>query len=74
MHPEPAKTPSLPASELADASALAQDFGWRHQIIETQEVSDPRYAANDARRCYFCKTNLYDRRPSRRRSVSRSRG
>ncbi len=56
-----AKSPSLPASELADATALAEKLGWRHRIIETQEVSDPRYAANDARRCYFCKSNLYVR-------------
>lgn len=56
-----AKSPSLPASELAEATDLATKFGWRHRIIETQEVSDPRYAKNDARRCYFCKSNLYAR-------------
>ena len=56
-----AKSPSLPASELADATVLAEKLGWRHRIIETQEVSDPRYAVNDARRCYFCKSNLYAR-------------
>ena len=56
-----AKSPSLPASELADATALAEKLGWRHRIIETHEVSDPRYTVNDARRCYFCKSNLYAR-------------
>lgn len=56
-----AKSPSLPASELAEATELARTFGWRHRIIETQEMSDPRYAVNDARRCYFCKSNLYAR-------------
>ena len=54
-----AKSPSLPASELADATALAEKYGWNHRIFETQEVSDPRYAVNDARRCYFCKSTLY---------------
>ncbi|NQW18210.1 MAG: ATP-dependent sacrificial sulfur transferase LarE [Chloroflexi bacterium] len=56
-----AKSPSLPASELTDATALANRLEWQHRVIETQEVLDPRYAANDVRRCYFCKTSLYSR-------------
>lgn len=30
-----------------------------HLYIETNEVSDPRYAANNADRCYFCKDELF---------------
>jgi pyridinium-3,5-biscarboxylic acid mononucleotide sulfurtransferase len=30
-----------------------------HLYLETQEVSDPRYAANPADRCYFCKDELF---------------
>jgi uncharacterized protein len=29
--------------------------------IETKELEDPRYTANGADRCYFCKTELFDK-------------
>lgn len=54
-----AASPSLAPEELSDACAYAGQFGFAHRIVETQEVGDPRYAANDGTRCYFCKTNLY---------------
>jgi len=50
-----AESPSLASGELDDAVALAERFGWRHRVIQTRELEDPRYVANDARRCYFCK-------------------
>ena len=50
---------SLAPEEMEDAVAMAQQFGFRHRVIETQEMDDPRYAANDSQRCYFCKVNLY---------------
>ena len=49
----------MAATDLEEAAALALDLGLRHRVIETKEVEDPRYAANDARRCYFCKLELY---------------
>ena len=56
-----AASPSLPADELAEAVALAQSLGFRHRVISTQEVEDPRYLANTPLRCYFCKEELYSR-------------
>ncbi|MSQ08948.1 MAG: ATP-dependent sacrificial sulfur transferase LarE [Dehalococcoidia bacterium] len=56
-----ASSPSLASGELDDASALARARGWNHRVIETQEMHDPRYVANDVRRCYFCKNELYTR-------------
>jgi uncharacterized protein len=56
-----AKSPSLPSSELEDAKTLAKKFGWQHRVIDTMEMSNPDYTANDPRRCYFCKTELYTR-------------
>jgi uncharacterized protein len=53
-----AVSPSLAPSERDDAIALARQFDLRHQLIHTDEVEDPRYAANGPRRCYFCKTVL----------------
>jgi uncharacterized protein len=54
-----ADSPSLPRRELHEAVELAQRIGVRHQVIQTQEVNDPRYAANPSNRCYFCKTELF---------------
>ncbi len=54
-----ADSPSLPRRELHEAEEMARLAGIRHQIIETQEVHDPRYAANPNNRCYYCKTELF---------------
>lgn len=54
-----AVSPSLALEEEADAKQLAKQLGARHILVETNEVDDPRYAANPVNRCYFCKTELY---------------
>ncbi len=56
-----AVSPSLPAGELAEAEAVARRIGARWTSLETYEVDDPRYQANTEARCYFCKTELYNR-------------
>lgn len=42
-----------------DAADVAKQIGIRHIILSTDEISDPNYIANDARRCYHCKSHLY---------------
>jgi len=54
-----AASPALLPEDLEEASRQAQYIGIRHQIVETQELQDPRYAANPPNRCYFCKSYLY---------------
>jgi uncharacterized protein len=54
-------SPSLPVAEREAAIALARTLGARHQLLETHELADPRYASNPVDRCYYCKTELYDR-------------
>jgi uncharacterized protein len=54
-----ADSPSLPRRELREAEEVAQMIGIRHLVIKTNEVYDPRYAANPNNRCYFCKTELF---------------
>ncbi|WP_428939296.1 ATP-dependent sacrificial sulfur transferase LarE [Fontivita pretiosa] len=54
-------SPSYPAREMRDAIELAQRLGVRYRLVETTEHLDPRYAANPHNRCFYCKTNLYDR-------------
>jgi uncharacterized protein len=44
---------------LEQATAVAQHIGARHVLIESHEVEDPRYLANQADRCYFCKDEVY---------------
>ncbi len=56
-----AHSPSLAPEELQGAVDLAARFGWHHRVLQTQEMSDPRYVENNSRRCYFCKNELYTR-------------
>lgn len=56
-----ADSPSLPRRELRQAEELARQIGVRHLVIQTDEVRDPRYAANPPDRCYYCKTTLFSR-------------
>jgi len=53
------RSPSVAPEELEAASELSLKRGWRHLIVDTDEMNDPRYLANDGRRCFFCKTELY---------------
>ncbi|MBA2340381.1 MAG: ATP-dependent sacrificial sulfur transferase LarE [Pyrinomonadaceae bacterium] len=53
------ESPSLAARERAESEALSARFGFHHEIIRTEEVSDPRYQVNAPNRCYFCKDELY---------------
>jgi len=53
------RSPSVPASEIAEAARLAAALGARHLVIDTAEFTDPNYLANPTNRCYFCKSTLY---------------
>jgi uncharacterized protein len=51
---------SLPAIELADAAAFAEELGVRHETARTDEMAREGYRANAGDRCYFCKAELID--------------
>ncbi|MFH0937899.1 MAG: ATP-dependent sacrificial sulfur transferase LarE [Planctomycetota bacterium] len=53
-----AQSESLAPEELEETSALAQQFGFAHQVIQTAELQDEKYAANSLDRCFFCKSKL----------------
>ncbi|HOB74973.1 MAG TPA: ATP-dependent sacrificial sulfur transferase LarE [Phycisphaerae bacterium] len=53
------KSDSLAEAEFEEARKLAEQFGARHVVVETEEMKDPNYASNPANRCYFCKSELY---------------
>jgi uncharacterized protein len=54
-------SPSLPRRELEEARELAAKIGVEMVEIVTDEQDDPNYAANPARRCFFCKSALFTR-------------
>jgi uncharacterized protein len=56
-----ADSPSVPRSHMRDAAALTNDFGIRHEIIQTLEFENPEYAANNPDRCFYCKDELFRR-------------
>ena len=50
---------SVAPDEAEEARALARKIGARHVVVDSNELDDPRYAANPSNRCYFCKSELY---------------
>lgn len=52
---------SLAQSQKAEVDALVDQFGFNHEIVQTEELSDLNYTANAPDRCYFCKSELYGR-------------
>ncbi|MFN2516100.1 MAG: ATP-dependent sacrificial sulfur transferase LarE [Pyrinomonadaceae bacterium] len=50
---------SLPASQREETARLARQFGFRREVIQTQELEDTNYTSNGPTRCYFCKDELY---------------
>jgi pyridinium-3,5-biscarboxylic acid mononucleotide sulfurtransferase len=55
------RSASYPDSQWEMARTVASEIGLRVMEIQTDELSDPRYAANPTNRCYFCKTELWSR-------------
>ncbi|HXG36317.1 MAG TPA: ATP-dependent sacrificial sulfur transferase LarE, partial [Dehalococcoidia bacterium] len=56
-----AVSPSVPAAEVGEARQLARRIGIRHELIDTHEMDNPQYVANDPNRCFHCKDELYTR-------------
>lgn len=54
-----AVSPSLPPEEAEEAQDFARRLGARHVLVNSKEIEDPRYVANGADRCYFCKSELH---------------
>jgi uncharacterized protein len=51
---------SFSAYDREQVEALIAQGGFHHEFIETQEVANPLYAANNADRCFHCKDELFD--------------
>ncbi len=53
-------SPSLLPEDLEDARVQASEIGISHEVVETQEMTNPNYTSNPVNRCYFCKSELHD--------------
>jgi uncharacterized protein len=64
------RSASYPLEQWTTAREVADRFGVPVLEIDTDELHDPRYAANPVNRCFFCKTELW----SKLVPVARERG
>lgn len=60
---------SLAQDQRTEIAELVERFGLRHEILQTDELADPRYLANKSNRCYFCKSELYGKLAPRVREL-----
>ena len=54
-------SPAVATGELDGARRVAATIGIAHEVITTDELARNGYRRNAPDRCYFCKTELYDR-------------
>jgi uncharacterized protein len=54
-----AESPSYPSHQRKIAMDLVGKYGFRHEFIASDEMSDANYVENPSNRCYFCKRELY---------------
>lgn len=56
-----AASETFPRSELRDAKKFAGSIGIKHLIIKTRELRNTDFKKNPPQRCYYCKSELFDR-------------
>src|SRR5215216_6711219 len=61
---------SLPGFQRAEIDSVVKRFGFQHEVIQTEELENPGYRANNPDRCFFCKDELY----TKLESVAQTRG
>lgn len=54
-----AVSPSLAPSERDASVEVAKQIGAKHVLVESSEIEDENYQANNVDRCFFCKSELY---------------
>ncbi|MBI5327973.1 MAG: ATP-dependent sacrificial sulfur transferase LarE [Deltaproteobacteria bacterium] len=55
-----ATSPTYPDREFQEAKRLAQKIGARHIVVESNELLLPNFADNTDKRCFYCKSELFD--------------
>jgi uncharacterized protein len=61
---------SLPAYQREEIERVVERFGFNHELIQTEELDNAGYQANNPDRCFFCKDELY----TKLEAVARTRG
>jgi pyridinium-3,5-biscarboxylic acid mononucleotide sulfurtransferase len=51
---------TMAQSERSGSVALAAEIGARHEVVQSNELERPGFAANPTNRCYACKTELLE--------------
>lgn len=51
---------SLKSKDFQIATSFCEKHAISLEIIKTEELKDPNYAANPSNRCFFCKNHLYE--------------
>ncbi len=54
-------SPSLMVEEANECPKIAAHIGIPYREIRTEEMDDPNYVTNPVNRCYFCKSELWDK-------------
>lgn len=54
-------SPSVSSHQREEAERVANIHGFDLRTIETAELEDPSYSSNPENRCYFCKSELFER-------------
>jgi len=55
------RSPSVSQHQLNEAFRTAEEICLKLEIIDTDEFENEAYAANPTNRCYFCKSELYEK-------------
>lgn len=50
---------SMATSEREQSAEIAKRFGWRREVVQTDELEDLNYTSNSPKRCFFCKDELF---------------
>ena len=53
------RSETYPTREFEEAIQLAESFGSRYRIVNTEETDNLKFKENPPDRCYFCKTELF---------------
>jgi len=61
---------SLATYQRTEIDRVVEKFGFHHEIVQTDELENPNYQANNLDRCFFCKDELY----TKLESLAGSRG
>jgi uncharacterized protein len=55
-----ARSPAVPAAATERVRRHAEAERWDLAVLDAGEFDDPRYRANPADRCFYCKSHLYE--------------